>query len=80
MTTNRIISRKRIQSCGNSIKRNLLETCLPLQMPLPVTESNEEVIFLKRNIAVKNVAESQNMVDFFCEWVKMHTSSGDLRP
>lgn len=48
-------------------------------MPLYVTESNEDVTFLKRSIAVKNKpCKSQNMIDFFCEWVKMYTTSGEL--
>lgn len=47
-------------------------------MPLYVTESNDEVLSLKRSIAVKNTCKSQNMIDFFCEWVKMYTTSGEL--
>lgn len=47
-------------------------------MPLNDTENNEDVMSSKRNIAVKNMAESQNMVDFFCEWVKMYTTNEEL--
>lgn len=47
-------------------------------MPLYVTESNEDVTSLKRSIAVKKICKSQNMIDFFCEWVKMYTTSGEL--
>ena len=47
-------------------------------MPLYVTESNDEVMSLKRSIAVKNTCKSQNRIDFFCEWVKMYTTSREL--
>lgn len=47
-------------------------------MPLYVTESNEDIMSLKRSIAVKKTCKSQNMIDFFCEWVKMYTTSGKL--